>query len=203
MIKNFFTVAIRNFFRQGLYSFINVFGLASGLICALFIYLWVNDEVNKDHFHNESEKIYQVVTNLTLNDGQVLTWTVTPGPLAEEIRDNSAEVEMAVRTMTSGSLLFAYEDKSFMESGLYADPDFFKLFSFKIKSGVPNTDTTNISSISISDKLAQKLFGNDDPISMAAGVRIRLKKPLSPPQRDLNTINLQLDHVTHPHRAVG
>lgn len=164
MIKNFFTVAIRNFFRQGLYSFINVFGLASGLICALFIYLWVNDEVSKDHFHNESEKIYQVVTNLTLNDGQILTWTVTPGPLAEEIQDNSAEVEMAVRTMNTGSLLFAYEDESFMESGLYADPAFFKLFSFKIKSGLPNTDTANISFISISSSLAKKLFGNDDPI---------------------------------------
>ena len=187
MIKNFFTVAIRNFFRQGLYSFINVFGLASGLTCALFIYLWVNDEVSKDRFHNESEKIYQVVSNLTLNDGQVLTWTITPGPLAEEIRDNSPEVEMAVRTMNSGTQLFVYEDKSFMESGYYADPEFFNLFSFKIRSGAPNTDTANISSISISKKLARKLFGNEDPIGKMVKVNNQTDYTIAAVFEDIGT----------------
>jgi putative ABC transport system permease protein len=187
MIKNFFTVAIRNFFRQGLYSFINVFGLASGLTCALFIYLWVNDEVSKDHFHNESEKIYQVVSNLTLNDGQILTWTITPGPLAEEIRDNSPEVELVVRTMTTGSLLFASEGKSFMESGYYADPEFFKLFSFEIKSGTPNTDTANISSISISDKLAHKLFGDEDPIGKMVKVNNQTDYSIAAVFEDIGT----------------
>src|SRR5689334_7643973 len=98
MFKNFFTVAVRNFLRQRLYSFINIFGLASGLTCALFIYLWVNDEVSKDKFHHESEKIFQIVSNLTTNSGEILTWTITPGPLGEDIRDNIPEVEMAVRT---------------------------------------------------------------------------------------------------------
>jgi len=164
MIKNFFTVAIRNFFRQKLYSFINVFGLASGLTCALFIYLWVNDEVTKDAFHKDSEKIFQIMSNLQLNKGEILTWSITPGPLAEDIRDNIPEVEMAVRTMSNGSQLFQYGDKSFMETGYFADPDFFKLFSFKILKGKPNTDSTNISSISISNELARKLFGDEDPI---------------------------------------
>ena len=58
MFKNFFAVAIRNFMRQRLYSFINVLGLASGLLCTLFIYLWVSDEWNKDKFHREGEKIF-------------------------------------------------------------------------------------------------------------------------------------------------
>jgi putative ABC transport system permease protein len=187
MIKNFFTVAIRNFFRQGLYSFINVFGLASGLTCALFIYLWVNDEVSKDRFHNESEKIYQVVSNLTLNDGQVLTWTTTPGPLAEEIRDNSPEIEIAVRAMNSGTQLFAYEGKSFMEPGYYADPGFFKLFSFKIKSGKPNMDTANISSISISNKLAQKLFGNEDPVGKMVKVNNQTDYTIAAVFEDIGT----------------
>jgi putative ABC transport system permease protein len=164
MLKNFFVVAIRNFYRQKLYSFINVFGLASGLICALFIYLWVNDEVSKDTFHKDSEKIFQIVSNLRMNDGELLTWPITPGPLAEDIRDNSPEIELAVRTMDARSQLFRYEDKSFMESGIYADPDFFKLFSFEILKGRPNFDTTDISSIAVSEQLASKLFGDEDPI---------------------------------------
>src|SRR5580693_7031476 len=104
MIKNFFNVALRSFMRQRLYSFINVLGLASGLMCTLFIYLWVKDEISKDKFHHESERIFQIVANLELNKGELLTWKDTPGPLAENIRQNIPEVEMAVRTMGSGSL---------------------------------------------------------------------------------------------------
>lgn len=164
MIKNFFTVAVRNFLRQKLYSFINVFGLASGLICALFIYLWVDDEVSKDKFHEDVDKIFQVVSNLHLNEGEIVTWDITPGPLAEEILDNVPEVEMAVRTMDAGSQLFQAGNNSFFEKGLYADPNFFNLFSFKILQGKPNTDSTDISSISISEQLAKKLFGDGEVI---------------------------------------
>src|SRR5689334_17667915 len=119
MFKNFFTVAVRNFLRQRLYSFINVFGLASGLTCALFIYLWVNDEVSKDKFHNENEKIFKVISSLSFNEGEILTWTITPGPLADHLRENFPEVQSAVRTMGTGTQLFQHEDKSFMETGFY------------------------------------------------------------------------------------
>jgi putative ABC transport system permease protein len=170
MIRNFFTVAIRNFLRHKFYSFINLFGLASGLICALFIYLWVNDETSKDRFHKDSEKIFQVVANLQFNEGEILTWTNTPGPLAEFMRENFPEVEMAVRTQSNGNQLFQYQDKAFMENGYFADPDFFKLFSFKILQGVPNSDTANISNVSISQKLATKLFGSEDPIGKTVRV---------------------------------
>ena len=121
MIKNFFTVAVRNFLRQRLYSFINVFGLASGLMSALFIYLWVNDEVSKDKFHHESDKIFQIVSNIQLNDGEVLTWTITPGPLAEDIRENIPEVQLAARTQNAGNTLIQYGENGFMERGLYAE----------------------------------------------------------------------------------
>lgn len=170
MIKNFFTVAIRNFLRQKFYSFINLFGLASGLICALFIYLWVNDELSKDKFHKESGKIFQVVANLQFNEGEILTWTNTPGPLGEYVKENFPQIELATRTQNNGNQLFQYKDNAFLESGYFADPDFFKLFSFKILQGVPNTDTANISSISISERLAAKLFGDEDPIGKTVRV---------------------------------
>jgi putative ABC transport system permease protein len=170
MIRNIFTVAIRNFLRQKLYSFINVFGLASGLSCALFIYLWVHDEVSKDTFHTDSGKIFTIIANLEFNKGEILTWPMTPGPMAEDIRDNIPEVELAVRTQAASAQLFQYEDENFMENGFYADPDFFKLFSFKILKGKPNTDSTDITSISISNSLAKKLFGNDDPVGKVVKV---------------------------------
>jgi putative ABC transport system permease protein len=165
MLRNFFTVAARNFLRQKFYSFLNVLGLASGLACTLFIYLWVADELNKDRFHKDIDRIFHVVSNLQMGDGDLITWTITPGPLGEDIRENIPEAETVVRTMPAGAQLFQYGDKSFLERGYYADPDFFNLFSFKILKGKPNKDPQDIKSISISETLAKKLFGAEDPIA--------------------------------------
>lgn len=164
MLKNMLTVTVRNFLRQPFYSFINVVGLSTGLTCAFLIWLWVTDETSVDRFHHESEKIYHVVCNLEQGNGDVVTWPITPGPLAEAIRESVPEVEIAVRTIGTGSLLFQYGEKSFMETGLYADPDFFRLFSFPILQGKPSYDSTDIVSISISKTLAQKLFEDEDPV---------------------------------------
>src|SRR5690349_2845651 len=71
MLKNFLAVAFRNFMRQRLYSLINVLGLAAGLVCTLFIYLWVRDEWSKDKFHQDGEKIFQVLANLEFNKGEI------------------------------------------------------------------------------------------------------------------------------------
>lgn len=164
MIKNLFTVALRSFLRQKFYSALNILGLASGLICALFIFLWVTDEMNKNMFHREVDKIFHIVSNLTLSDGEVLTWHITPGPLADDIRDNIPEIEMAVRTQEMGPHLFQHQEKSFSEKGLYADPDFFRLFSFEIIAGKPSTDPLDVSHVAISRRLAEKLFGSTDAI---------------------------------------
>ncbi len=196
MLKNFFTVALRNFLRQKLYSFINVFGLASGLTCALFIYLWVNDEVKKDTFHKDSEKIFQVISNLTLNDGKTMTWTITPGPLAEDMLDNDPEVEMAVRTMFSNNQLFQVGDNAFLETGIYADPDFFKLFSFPIISGKPNMDSTDIVSISISARLAKKLFGDDDAVGKTVRMSNQTDYTIAAVFADITTASsIKFDYV--------
>ena len=144
MLKNFFLVATRNFLRQRFYSFINVFGLTTGLASALFIFLWVNDELKVDAGFKDSDRLYRILSNLDITGGEILTWTNTPGPLGEAIVETVPEVELAVRTMDNGAQLFKVGDKSFMERGIYADSTFFKLFNFKILSG--NADEIDRSS---------------------------------------------------------
>lgn len=100
------TVAVRSFLRQKFYSIINLLGLAYGLTCALFIYLWVNDELSKDKFHKDSEKIFQIHSNLQLGDGELLTRINTPGPLAEDIGEKNPEVQLTVRVVSNRSNLF-------------------------------------------------------------------------------------------------
>lgn len=170
MLKNFFVVAIRSFFRQKFYSFINVLGLTTGLACTLFIFLWINDEVNKDKFHAEVDHIYQVFTNLKW-DGEVITWENTPGPLAEEIKSSIPEVKAVARTWNVGQEALLVDEKNFLEQGYYADPEFFQIFSFPVVQGSAATPVQAKSDMAISRRLAQKLFGNEDPI----GKTIRLR----------------------------
>lgn len=168
MIKNFLLVATRNFLRQRFYSFINVFGLTTGLASALFIFLWVNDELNVDATYPDSDRIYRIVSNLKMSNDEILTWDVTPGPMADAIAESIPEVEVTVRTMDNGARLIQYGDRSMMERGLYADSTFFKIFNFKVLQGTP--DNLDRSSIAISKKFAKNLFGDSDPIGQVVKV---------------------------------
>jgi len=171
MIRNFFRVAVRSFLRQKFYSFINIFGLTSGLVCTLFIYLWVSDEMSRDRFHPDIDRIYQIVTNLKW-DGSILTWNETPGPLADEIRAAVPEAQYVARTANDGDQLFQAGENVFQERGYFADADFFKIFSFPIIKGNTVNPLTDKSSVAISEALAQKLFGNESPI----GKTVRVQK---------------------------
>lgn len=169
MIRNFLLVATRFFFRQRFYSLMNVVGLSSGLACALFIFLWVRDEWKMDSFHPDGDRIFRIVSNMDFGNKEIVTWTITPGPLAEDIRDNSTRVEMVVRTMDNGASLFQVSEKSFLERGLFADPDFFKLFNYPIVKGI-NTPVNDKSSVAISERLSKNLFGDEDPIGKVVRV---------------------------------
>ncbi len=171
MIRNFLRVAVRSFLRQKFYSFINIFGLTSGLVCTLFIYLWVSDEVSRDQFHTDIDHIYQIVTNLKW-DGSILTWNETPGLLADEIRTAVPEAQYVARTANDGGQLFQVGQNIFQEHGYFADPDFFRIFSFPIVQGNAANPLTDKNSVAISEALAQKLFGNESPI----GKTVRVQK---------------------------
>ena len=133
MLRNYLFVAIRSFLRQGLFSVLNLIGLAVGLACTLLIYLWVTDEVTKDKFHADIDRIYHVVTNIHNPEG-VITWHDTPGPLAEEIRNNIPEAEYVAHIANEGARLIQYNEKSFLPNGYFTDPSFFQLFSFTRQS---------------------------------------------------------------------
>jgi putative ABC transport system permease protein len=195
MIRNFFSVALRTFLRQRFYSFINVIGLASGLTCALFSYLWVSDEVNKDKFHAHINQIYQIVNNIQW-DGEIITWEETPGPLAEEIKSSVSEVDKVARLSNDGDQLFQVGDKNFLEKGYFADPDFFQIFSYKIARGNSANPLTDKRSIAISQSLAKKLFGEQDPIGKVVTVQKKYEQKVSAVFENAGThSSLQFDFI--------
>jgi putative ABC transport system permease protein len=164
MLRNYFMVALRSFLRQRLYSLINIGGLSAGLVCVMLIYLWVNDEIQKDRFHKDIDHIFRVASSIDPDNGEIITWTHTPGPLAEDIRENISQVEMAARTMSSGGQLFQFEDRRTLGNGLYADPEFFNIFSFEILIGSSTPIGIDKNSIAVSESFAQKIFGEADAV---------------------------------------
>ncbi len=134
MIRNFFKTAWRNVTRNKLTGFINVFGLAIGLSCSLLIWLWVSDELSYNREFPEAKNIYEVHVNAPFN-GDTVTITVSPGPLAEAIQNNIPQVEAATKMTYGRDILFTVGNKSLKEKGSYATPGFFNVFQFKTLDG--------------------------------------------------------------------
>ena len=103
MFKHYLLIAYRNFLRFKSSFFINLIGLSSGLACVLLIFIWVNDELKMDQFHELGDRIYQFMENVDQGGG-VITRESTAGPTAEALVADFPEVEMAVTsTMNWGA----------------------------------------------------------------------------------------------------
>jgi putative ABC transport system permease protein len=164
MIRNYLLVAVRNIFRNKLFSGVNILGLAFGMGSALLIFLWVNDELQYDHFHTKIDRLYRVMENQQYSDGRLYTFSSTPAPMAPFIKEKFPEIERAARFSWGVNNLFRYDDKSFYELGRYADPDFIEMFSFRLERGDVGTALSQKNSVVISKKMAEKYFGTYDAV---------------------------------------
>ena len=164
MLRNYFKTALRNFQRHLGYTAINIAGLSVGLATAVFIMLWVTDELSYDSWHKNSATLYKVWHNSTYTDGSIKTYPSTPAPLAPAAKSEIPEIEYSIRMDWGSELLFEHQKKSFMESGIWADPDLFKMFTFPIVKGNADNPMPDDHSIAISEKLAKKYFADENPI---------------------------------------
>ena len=160
MIKHNLLLIYRNFLRAKSFFLINLFGLSSGLVCTLLIYLWVRDEKNIDKFHAKDAHLFEVMEHQQYaND--VMTTTSTPGLLAEALKEEIPEVEYAATTTWIDPYTLSIKDHNIKANGYHVGKDYFNIFSYVLKEGDPNLVLSDKSSIVISTELAIKLFGND------------------------------------------
>ncbi|MCG6913969.1 ABC transporter permease [bacterium BMS3Abin03] len=160
MFKNYFKIAVRNIVKYKLYSFINIVGLAVGIAICLLIFLFINDELSYDKFYPNSDRIYKVIRET--GGGNELEG-VTPLPLCEALRTDFPEQE--VIQVRSANNVISYKEKTFTEKRFdYVDSNFFKVFSFNLVEGNPNTALKNPNSVVITKEIAKKYFGNEEPM---------------------------------------
>ena len=160
LFKNNCKIVIRNIKRQKVFSLINIIGLSLGMLAAIFISLYIFDELNYDRFHSNSDQIFR------LENKNNITY---PGPLAPLLKEEIPEISDFVRIyapmMWGNKAVVSYNNQGFYEDGfILADPSFFKIFTFPFLKGDPETALDNISSIVITEKTAKKYFNNENPI---------------------------------------
>jgi predicted permease len=164
MFKNYLKVAMRNILRHKGYSFINIAGLALGMACSIFLLLQVHHEQSFDTFHENANSLYRVEQDQPSPEGNFHV-TVTPYPAGPEIKDNIPEIKNFSRWLYPGSMLVKYEDKVFYENTVTAvDPSFLQMFTFPLIAGDSKTALNDPFSVILSETMAEKYFGNQNPI---------------------------------------
>src|SRR4026208_2252080 len=161
MIKNYLKIAFRNLSRNKGFSLINISGLAIGMAAAILILLWIQSEMSYDQFHSKKDRIYEA-WNRAHFSGKLQSWNTTPKILARTLEKDLPEVERAVRVNWPSDYLFSIGDKRLTISGNIVDTGFLQMFSFPLLKGDARTALHNGSSILLTEKVAKKIFGNED-----------------------------------------
>ncbi|MCF2505738.1 ABC transporter permease [Dyadobacter sp. CY107] len=170
MIQNYFKIAFRNLVKSKTFSAVNVLGLALGMACSLLIMLWIKDELSVDGFHANKSQLYRIYMREYFS-GKVQGVIWTPGPLAEELKKSVPEIEMATPYEWPSDATFSVGDKIYKRQTNAASADFFKMFSFKILQGTPESALKDPNGLAISRDMAITFFGSPEaamgkPITM-------------------------------------
>jgi putative ABC transport system permease protein len=165
MLFNYIKIALRNILRNKLHSFINIIGLSIGMACAIFLFLFIRDELSYDKYHSKHERIYMVQANY--KSGAVEKYGIFSSlVLGPALKDEYPVIEESVRTFSSDGLYFIEpKGEIIREDGIcYADPGIFKVFDYKFIYGTPEGALDAPNTIVLSDSFAKKYFGAENPI---------------------------------------
>lgn len=169
MFKNYFLVTLRNLFRNGFYSFINIAGLAIGITCSILILLWVADETSYDKFHPKADRLYQVWVKAYF-DGKISSWTSVPLPTYEAFKTADSNIKRMLVTDWGGQHLLTVGENRLLKDGYWASEEFLEMFEFPLLNGQASQVMDDPRSIVITQSTAKALFGDEDPINQVIKV---------------------------------
>jgi putative ABC transport system permease protein len=170
MIRNYFTIALRNITKHKLYSFINAFGLSIAIAFCLLIYLYIQDERSFDQFNERKAQLFMITERSFNKDlfekGNANPYAQSaylPAKLAEVIQEEMPEVEHVTR-FNNGKGIMRVGTTVFKQNVTYIDSGFFKMFSFSLKSGNVRKIFRSSNDAVLTEAVAKKYFGNDNPL---------------------------------------
>ncbi|MEP0984212.1 ABC transporter permease [Ekhidna sp.] len=163
MLKNYFKIAIRNFSKHKLFTSLNIFGLALGMcICLLALSISVSI-YQSDEFQEKKDRIYQLNTFIETDD-ETKTFGSTFPAVGNFLKEEYPFIEEVVRFNSELNLEVNHRGNMMNFSGYFTDPSFFDTFSFQLIAGDPKTVLSKPFDIVITEKVAEVLFKDQNPI---------------------------------------
>lgn len=170
MFNHYLKIALRNILKYKTYSCINVFGLALGVACCVLVFLFVQNELSYDRFHENGAQIYRVNLATKTPDGGTKIKAGQPPPLAPTLKTAFPEIMRATRLKT-GSVVIRTGEDILKEKVLYVDNDFFTMFTLPFRHGDPASALLNPNAVVMSETLAEKYFGDAMPLGKTLSLR--------------------------------
>ena len=172
MIKNYLKIAFRNINRYKSYSFINIAGLSIGMACSLFVLLYVKFELSYDDYHNDTERIYRIANEQVTANGKRYYSGVVP-VMGPELKSNFPQIEQAARLERIEPKTVKYGDNIYFEDKLaWADQEIFDMFTIEFVSGVSDDALTRPMTAVITEDVAARYFGDEEPYGKTLKVDI-------------------------------
>ncbi len=167
MIQNYFKMAWRNLMKHKFISFINLFGLTVGLACCLLITVYVLYETSYDKYNSNANRIYRVTRSFNNQNGVVsLRLSTVAPPFGPMIKSYFPDIQKMTRLLPNGRTPIKYGEKMFNENNVFfADENLFDVFTVKVQKGNPQKALLDPFTVMLSEEMAKKYFGADDPMN--------------------------------------
>jgi len=168
MFRNYLKIAFRNLVRHRLYSIINIGGLSIGIGACLLILLFVIHEHSYDSFHQHADRIYSIYARIKMGGDTMQTPGMSPGTARSLFKADpsvAATLRMAANYQKKSVLNPSAPEKKFGERNfIFADSNFFRFFSFRLRQGNPDQVLARPFTVVITEETSRKYFGREDPI---------------------------------------
>ena len=198
MFKNYAKLAFRSMRKHQGYSLINIFGLAIGMACCILIFLWVQDELSYDKFHENADNLYQIQVS-----SEQRKWSSSPWALIPTLKKDFPDIIKAT-WYGEWPVLMKYGNNTYFEDAAIVGEDFLEMFTFPFIKGDPKAAFTNSNSVVMTQTLAEKYFGSKNPIGETVLYENRIELIVTGVIQDVpNNSHMQFDVLVSPVPFVG
>lgn len=165
MLTNYFKIGWRHLVKNKVYSVLNIGGLAIGVMVAMLIGLWIEDELSFNKYHANYDRIASVMQNQTFNGGNIQTGPGQALQLAPELRNTyGASFKHIAMANFVQPFTLMYNEKGISKRGFFMEAEGPEILSLNMLSGT-RSGLKELNSILLSEATAKALFGNEDPMN--------------------------------------